>query len=36
MAGAEVFCAVLFYLVTAARHGIGTLEALTRVVEGSP
>jgi hypothetical protein len=36
MAGAEVFCAIRSYLATAARHGIGMLEALTRVAKGRP
>jgi transposase len=30
MAGAEVFCAIRSYLSTAAKHGIGKLDALTR------
>ncbi len=36
MAGAEVFCAIRSYLATAARHGIGALEALTRAAQGDP
>jgi transposase len=36
MTGAEEFCAIRSYLATAARHGIGALEALTRAFEGSP
>ena len=33
--GAEVFCAIRSYLATAARHGIGWLDALTRAAEGT-
>ncbi len=36
MAGAEVFCAIRSYLATAARHGIGALDALTRAAQGNP
>ncbi len=36
MAGAEEFCAIRSYLATAARHGIGALDALTRAFQGSP
>ena len=36
MAGAEEFCAIRSYLATAARHGIGALEALTRAFQGRP
>ena len=36
MAGAEEFCAIRSYLATAARHGIGALEALTRAFQGNP
>jgi transposase len=36
MHGAEVFCAIRFYLATATLHGIGSLDALTRAAEGSP
>jgi transposase len=36
MTGAENFCAIRSYLATAARHGIGWLDALTRAAEGSP
>jgi transposase len=36
MAGAETFCAIRSYLATAARHGIGALEALTLAAEGTP
>ena len=34
--GAETFCAIRSYLATAARHGIGWLDALTRAAEGHP
>ena len=36
MAGAEIFCAIRSYLATAARHGIGALDALTRAAQGDP
>ena len=36
MAGAEEFCAIRSCLATAARHGIGALEALTSAFEGRP
>ncbi len=36
MAGAEAFCAIRSYLATAARHGIGMLDALTRTASGTP
>ena len=36
MTGAETFCAIRSYLGTAARHGIGALDALTRAAEGRP
>ncbi len=36
MAGAETFCAIRSYLATAARHGIGWLDALTQAAEGNP
>ena len=36
MTGAEEFCAIRSYLATAARHGIGALDALTRAFQGSP
>ena len=36
MAGAELFCATRSYLATAARHGIGALDALTRAAQGNP
>ena len=36
MTGAEIFCATRSYLATAARHGIGALDALTRAVQGDP
>ena len=34
MAGAEEFCAIRSYLATAARHGIGALDALTTRIPG--
>jgi transposase len=30
------FCAIRSYLATAARHGTGALDALTRAFQGSP
>jgi transposase len=36
MKGAEVFCAIRSYLATAARHGIGWLDALTQAAAGTP
>jgi hypothetical protein len=36
MAGAEAFCAIRSYLSTAAKHGIGMLDALTRAAAGTP
>jgi transposase len=36
IAGAEVFCAIRSYVATAARHGIGALDALTRAAQGDP
>ena len=36
MAGAETFCVIRSYLATAARHGIGALDALTRAAQGDP
>jgi transposase len=36
MKGAENFCAIRSYLATAARHGIGWLDALTRAAAGNP
>jgi transposase len=36
VAGAEEFCAIRSYLATAARHGIGALEALTSAFQGRP
>jgi hypothetical protein len=35
-AGAEEFCALRSYLATAARHGIGALDALTSAFQGRP
>ena len=36
MTGAEEFCALRSYLATAARHGIGALEALAGAFRGNP
>ena len=36
MAGAEVFCAIRSYLSTAAKHGIGKLDALIQAASGTP
>ena len=36
MTGAEVFCAIRSYLATAARHGIGALDVLTRAAQADP
>jgi hypothetical protein len=33
---AETFCAIRSYLATAARNGIGWLDALIRAAEGNP
>ena len=35
MTGAETFCAIRSYLSTAAKHGIGNLDALTRAASGA-
>ncbi len=35
MAGAEAFCAIRSYLSTAAKHGTGKLDALTRAASGT-
>jgi transposase len=35
MAGAEAFCAIRSYLSTAAKHGLGLLDALTRAANGT-
>lgn len=35
MAGAEVFCAIRSYLSTAAKHGVGKLDALTQAANGT-
>jgi transposase len=35
MAGAEAFCAIRSYLSTAAKHGTGPLDALTKAAAGS-
>ena len=34
--GAEAFCAIRSYLSTAAKHGIGILDALTCAAGGTP
>jgi hypothetical protein len=36
MSGAEVFCAISSYVATAARYGIGALNALTRAAPRRP
>lgn len=36
LTGAEQFCAIRSYLVTAAKHGIHFLDALTTLAEGRP
>jgi transposase len=36
MTGAEEFCAIRSYFATAARRGIGALEAITRAFQGNP
>jgi transposase len=36
MTGAEQFCAIRSCLATAARHGLGALEALTLAFQGNP
>jgi transposase len=36
MTGAETFCAIRSYLATAARHGISSLDALTRALQADP
>jgi transposase len=36
MSGAEAFCAIRSYVATAARHGIGALDALTRAAQADP
>jgi len=36
IAGAGEFCAIRSYLATAARHGIGALDALTSAFQGRP
>lgn len=35
MTGAEAFCAVRSYLATAAKHHIGTLDAVTQAAAGT-
>jgi transposase len=34
--GARQFCAIRSYLSTAAKHGLGFLDALTMLTEGEP
>ena len=36
MAGTEIFCAIRSYVATAARHGIGVLDALMRAAQRDP
>ena len=36
MAGARQFCALRSYLSTAAKHGLGFLDALVMLTEGEP
>jgi Transposase IS66 family len=36
MPSAEIFCAIRSYVATAARHGIGVLDALTRAAQRDP
>jgi transposase len=36
MSGAEAFCTIRSYFATAARHGIGALNALTRAAQADP
>lgn len=36
MTGAEAFCAIRSYLATAAKHGTGMFEALTRAASTTP
>lgn len=36
MKGAQTFCVIRTYLATAARHGIGWLDALTQAAAGTP
>jgi transposase len=35
MTGAQNFCAIRSYLATAAKHGIGMLDALTQAASGT-
>jgi hypothetical protein len=35
-AGAEPFCAIRSYLATTAKHGLGLLDALTRLTNRTP
>ena len=34
--GARQFCTIRSYLATAAKHGLGFLDALTQLAEGCP
>lgn len=36
LAGAQQFCTIRSYLVTAIKHGINQLDALTRLAAGAP
>jgi hypothetical protein len=36
MTGAETFCVIRSYIATATRHGISSLDALTRAAQGNP
>jgi transposase len=36
LAGAEQFCVIRSYLATTAKHGLGLLDALTRLTNGRP
>ena len=36
LAGAEQFCIIRSYLATTAKHGLGLLDALTRLTNGRP
>jgi hypothetical protein len=36
LTGAEAFCAIRSYIATAAKHGIGLLDALIALATGTP
>jgi transposase len=36
MTGARQFCAIRTYLSTAAKHGLGSFDALVMLTEGEP